>query len=151
MRHKVWVYEDGDRPVAGALRLISSWTCGAIPPPARRSIRSSTCISRCHRPHAAYAWADRPSTTQYTPNTFYSYNPSGGAITIRRQSAGLYNITWTGADAAIFDDGNVQVTAYGSGNAQCKVDSSGAENALVRCFDPSGTLVDTFYTVLMGS
>lgn len=102
-------------------------------------------------PHLAYAWADQPSTASYTPSPFYSSNPSGGAISIARLGTGRYNVAWSGADAQIFDGGDVQVTAYGGGNAQCKVEGWGSESATVRCFTPNGTLVDSFYTVLLGS
>jgi hypothetical protein len=101
--------------------------------------------------HLAYAWADQPSTASYTPSTFYSSNPSGGSITISRLATGRYNVTWTGADPYIFDGGDVQVTAYGGGAAECKVEGWGSESATIRCFMPNGTLVDSYFDVLLGS
>jgi hypothetical protein len=101
--------------------------------------------------HLAYAWANQPSSPNYTPSTFYSSNPTGGAISISRSGTGLYTVSWAGVDPQIFEGGDVQVTAYGGGNAQCKVSSWGSASANVRCFSPSGALVDAFYTVLLGS
>jgi hypothetical protein len=51
----------------------------------------------------------------------------------------------------ILQGGDAQVTAYGSGNAQCKVVSWGLASAQVRCFSPTGAPMDSFYTVLLGS
>jgi hypothetical protein len=45
----------------------------------------------------------------------------------------------------------VQVTAYESDDAQCKVSNWGVASAFVRCFYPNGALVDAKYTVLLGS
>jgi hypothetical protein len=101
--------------------------------------------------HLAYAWADQPSSASYTPSTFYSWNPAGGAINISRTGTGRYNVSWTGADPAIFDGGDVQVTAYGGGATQCKVEGGGSASATVRCFAPHGALVDSFFDVLLGS
>jgi hypothetical protein len=101
--------------------------------------------------HLAYAWADQPTAASYTPSTFYSWNPVGGAISITRLSPGRYSVAWNGVDPAIFDGGDVQVSAYGGGNAQCKVEGWGSASATVRCFNPTGALVDSFYTVLLGS
>jgi hypothetical protein len=97
----------------------------------------------------AYAWADQPSSPAYTPSTFYSWNPSGGSVSITRFGTGRYSVSWSGL--ALLDGGDVQVSAYGGGNAQCKVENWGSNTANVRCFAPGGAPVDSFYTVLYGS
>ncbi len=51
----------------------------------------------------------------------------------------------------ILNAGKVQVTAYGSGNAQCKVTGWGSTSADVLCFAPNGAPADTYNTVLLGS
>ena len=51
----------------------------------------------------------------------------------------------------LIDGGNVQVTAYGPGSAQCKVENWGSVTANVRCFRPNGTLIGAPFTVLYGS
>jgi hypothetical protein len=100
--------------------------------------------------HLGYAWANQPSTPSYTPSTFYSWNSEGGSVQITRRGTGLYTVTFNGLSADLLDGGDVQVTAYGSTNAQCKVESWGSQSVNVRCFDQS-ELVDSFYDVLLGS
>jgi len=97
----------------------------------------------------AYAWADQPTSASYTPSTFYSWNPTGGSISITRNGTGNYTAFWSGL--VLLDGGDVQVTSYGGGNAQCKVVGWGSNSANVRCFAPGGAPVDTYYTVLLGS
>ena len=102
--------------------------------------------------HLAYAWANSPLASLYTPSSPHSSNPVGGAISIRRFSVGQYTVTWTGVDGEIRVYGNVQVTAFGAGNAQCKADGSlQRDGAHVQCFAASGVFTDTEFTVLLGS
>jgi hypothetical protein len=144
------------RPCAGApsAQVPSSdgLRCG---PGVRRRVRTHHSQRGAHHllpsEHLAYAWADQPGSASYTPSTFYSSNPSGGGVSITHLGTGRYSISWAAADAQIFDGGDVQVTAYGGGNAQCKVEGWGSENATVRCFTATGVLVDSFYDVLLGS
>jgi len=44
----------------------------------------------------AYAWADNLSASSYTPSAAYSYNSSGGAITVRRTGTGLFQVVFAG-------------------------------------------------------
>jgi hypothetical protein len=60
-------------------------------------------------------------------------------------------MTWTGAGAEFLDGGDLQVTAYGGGTAQCKVEFWGSESVSVRCFTPSGVPIDSQYTVFFGT
>ncbi len=101
----------------------------------------------------AYAWADRPNTAQYEPSALYRDNSSGGTITIRRQSTGIYAATFTGLGRG----GNplarehIQVSAYFTPN-RCKVQSWGGSPDLavwVHCFTPGGARVDAYFTVLV--
>jgi hypothetical protein len=101
--------------------------------------------------HLAYAWGDSPTYSQYQAWSFVSSNPVGGAITITRYGTGNYQIWWTGVDAEIRGWGNLQVTAYGEGGAQCKVVGYGNESAAVQCFAANGVPMDTQYTVLLAS
>jgi hypothetical protein len=102
--------------------------------------------------HLAYALGDQLSAGSYSPSPVYSSNPAVGAVKITRSAAGFYRAVWTGADPEIFDYGNIQVTAYGSDAAQCKVDSNlYSEFVTVLCSTPSGTRVDSYFTVLLGS
>ena len=98
-----------------------------------------------------YAWATQPSSPSYTPSASHSYNSGGGAIQITRRAPGLYTVTFNGLGGRLLDGGNVQVTAYGSSNSQCKVENWGRESVAVRCFSPSGTLVDSYFVVMFVS
>ena len=101
--------------------------------------------------HLAYAWGDRPTALSYSPFEAYTSNPSGGTVYIARTGPGDYKVMWSGVDAEIVETGNLQVTAYGPGNAQCKAYDVGDEFAIVRCFGPNGEPVDSYYMVLLGS
>ena len=96
----------------------------------------------------AYAWANDPSSASYTPSSLYSYNPTGGDITITRSDVGFYNVVFSGYDAVGADGGNVQVSTYGGTNNTCKVSSWAAGSANVKCYDTSGDPVDEEYTIL---
>jgi hypothetical protein len=98
-------------------------------------------------PHLAYAWANSPTSASYTPSTFYSTNPNGGGINITRSGTGRYVVTWSGL--ALLDGGDVQVTAYSSGNIVCKVEGWGSQSVGVRCFNPgTNVLVDSYFDIM---
>jgi hypothetical protein len=102
--------------------------------------------------HLAYALAHIPYSSSYTPHTFYSSNPVGGAITVYRFNLGSYLIQWTGVDAEIRDFGGIQVTALGEGNAQCKVVTwINNDGAGVKCWGPDGQPRDALYDVMVHS
>jgi hypothetical protein len=104
--------------------------------------------------HLAYAIGHQPTTASYTPLPTFSSNPSGGAITITRTGVGKYRVTWAGADSEIHGLGNIQVTAWGADDVQCKVNTINGytyDFADILCFNPSGVPTDARYTVLFGS
>jgi hypothetical protein len=97
-----------------------------------------------------WAWAHDP-TGSYSPFPEYSWNSSGGAITIRNVGIGRYDVRfeglgiWNGGNG-----GNVQVNAYG-GSGYCKTqgwfsDSSGV-SVQVLCFSAGGTAANHRFTV----
>jgi len=98
-----------------------------------------------------YVWADNPKASRYTPNLMYSYNSSRKEIEINRKGAGRYKVTFIGLGGGKIAGGNVQVTAYGPGNENCKVESwiSGGPDFIVnvRCFTASGNPVDTRFSL----
>jgi hypothetical protein len=102
-------------------------------------------------PRLAYVWAEQPLTGSYSPSPSFRFNPSGGPVTITRTAPGAYTVTWQGADPQIIDGGDVQVTAYGTGNAQCKVERWTGDIVLIRCFGPTGAPMDSQFTALYGS
>ena len=104
------------------------------------------------RSSMGYVWANEPLAASYTPHRDFAYNSSGGAINISRPSTGAYIVRFAGLGGQGAGGGTVQVTAYGSGSATCKVLSweSEAGDFVVdaRCFESSGALADSQYTVL---
>jgi hypothetical protein len=124
---------------------------GCYTPAGARADAKFTLLFTPPAAHLAYALADQPAAASYTPQSVYSSNPVGGAITITRYTAGVYDIRWTGVDAEIRDFGNVQVTTMDAGGVQCKVIAGETEEVTVKCFAPNGTPVDAYYTVLLHS
>jgi hypothetical protein len=102
-------------------------------------------------PRLAYVWANQSVAGIYSPSAAYLFNPSGGPVTITRTGPGAYTVNWQGADPLILDGGDVQVTAYGVGSAQCKVSNWSVDNVSVRCFGPTGAPLDSQFTALYGS
>lgn len=93
---------------------------------------------------SAYAWASQPTSDQYPPSSSYAYTSAGSGATASRTGTGWYLMTFT--DVNLYD-GNVQVTAYGSGQEFCNVGYWWGSDVHVQCFDWAGTTVDTYYTV----
>ena len=99
-----------------------------------------------------YAWANQASSASYVPSGTYSYNISGGGVSITRFATGVYSVKFTGL-GHVAAGGNVQVTAYAGWSEACKVSSwssGGADFTVsVRCFTTSGTAADSLYTVML--
>lgn len=93
----------------------------------------------------AYVWANDEDAANYTPDDRYSYNSAGGEITITRSDVGTYAVSF--ADLDLSSGGNIQVTAYGSDTAQCRV-AGWFTTVDVLCTSPDGQPVDSRYTVL---
>jgi hypothetical protein len=96
----------------------------------------------------AFLWADQPLAASYTPNTTWQFNSSGATNTVKRSGIGSYSASLPNLGVSA---GHVQVTAYGSGSERCKVENWGpiatTQNVRVRCFDSSGSAVDTRFTL----
>jgi hypothetical protein len=94
-----------------------------------------------------YAWANDPFSASYVPSTFYQFSDfeTHDKVVINRLGVGQYAVH---DEFVNFNDGNVQVTAYGSGSEQCHVyfwnDSAGVN---VLCFNSAGALADTLFDV----
>ncbi len=84
----------------------------------------------------AYVWAGSPWSTSYIANATYSWNSTGGTNRIERISAGKYVVTLPGHTST---GGSVEVTAYGTDGAYCKVQGwvsgSAGTKVTVLCFD----------------
>lgn len=94
---------------------------------------------------SAYAWAERPESTEdYTPHTLYRYTSSGEEPMIGRGGTGRYLVTFTGVN---MNNGNVQVTPYGSGSQLCVINYWYGNNVQVQCYTYDTEPADTFFTV----
>jgi hypothetical protein len=102
-----------------------------------------------HMDEIAYAFSNDPTpAAPYIPDLNFSFNPSGGDITITRSSAGSYLVEFDGFNPGSVNDGNVQVVAHGASPARCKTISWTGDFVQVKCFDPTGVAVDTQFNVL---
>ncbi len=92
-----------------------------------------------------YAWNDvlAPVGT-VTLTKGYTYNSSGGNVTVSSPGTGVYNVTFTGLS---WDPGNVQVSGYGATATWCNVGSWGSPTVTVRCYDAAGAPANSLFTV----
>jgi hypothetical protein len=108
-------------------------------------------------PRFAYTVADQPSAASYTPIARYTYNSSGGAITITRAATGSYQVRFAGQATPDGKSEIVLITASGPGEAYCKHGApwanSGADLvATVACYTTLGTPADIAFNItLIGS
>jgi hypothetical protein len=90
----------------------------------------------------AYAWASLPTTKSYTPAGAYRFGPAKATIT--RVGTGDYKFK----TPVNFANGNVQVTAYGSGSEHCKVAYwNNVDGIRVKCYTAKGVPVNTLFDV----
>jgi hypothetical protein len=101
----------------------------------------------------AYAYADRPTSTNYSPQDRGSWNPAG-ATTVLRTGVGQYQVVFSELQRKVWDANNNglwEVNAVGSDNIYCKLASAGGSTAMfanVRCYSPAGVPADSKFTVL---
>ena len=98
-------------------------------------------------------WADQPTASIYfTTNNNYSRTSTASPISISRSGTGTYQVRLGGQARTGVSPETVIVTAYGS-TALCKASQwsgNGADMIVtVLCFTPTGTAVDSRFTVLM--
>lgn len=92
-----------------------------------------------------YAWVEQPSTVDYTVAHAWSYNSSGGAVSVHRPSVGVYQVRFVGMAGK---DGVAHARPYGTGNtAICTVGGWKITRddlvVTVFCFNASGSPADT--------
>lgn len=94
-----------------------------------------------------WVWADQPESANYTPDTDYSFNSSGGNVSISRSSAGTYTVAFPGLGSSLFS--NVLVSGY-STSGTCKVGawSTAGASISVLCFDQNGNPQDSYFTLV---
>ncbi len=94
------------------------------------------------RAPAAYVYAASSTlTTPYDP--YYSYDSTGGALIVQRQSTGRYRIDMPRQN---LDGGNVQISAYGTADSYCGVVHWGSKDGVsVKCHDLNGNPIDAAF------
>ncbi len=92
----------------------------------------------------AYAWANRPASATYTPDSNYIFN-DGQPVQISRRSLGRYRVAF-GRVAG--QGANVQVQLYGVDAGYCNVQGWDNGNADVRCYDAAGAPADRRFVIL---
>ncbi|HEY0952628.1 hypothetical protein [Nocardioides sp.] len=92
----------------------------------------------------AYAWNSSPSASADLTGNGYTYNRSGGTVSVVHNSAGSYTISFAGLN---LDGGNVVVSGYGGSPTWCTVGSWGSSSVSVRCFDAAGAPTDSYWTI----
>ena len=95
----------------------------------------------------AYALADKPTASRYAPT-----QKAGTTVDVSRQSAGIYRVRFAGM-AQSGASANAQVSARESRAMDCTLQSLQSDSrrnlvAVVQCFKPSGTRVDSRFEVL---
>jgi hypothetical protein len=86
-----------------------------------------------------------------TPNPSYSFNSSGGAISVTRQGIGNYGVTFAGLGGGL--NSNAVASAFGTGPDFCSVggwfSSNGSDVEVdVLCFNKAGNPADHSFTAL---
>lgn len=100
-----------------------------------------------------YALADQPTAAgTYVPAAATRFNSGGGTIEVTRSSVGVYSVRFAGLGRQPGQRDNVQVSAYSSVFAYCKVDvwsTNGADLVVpVFCLDLNGNPVDSRFTIM---
>jgi hypothetical protein len=93
-----------------------------------------------------YAWNNSAAADATLTNNGFTYNRSGGAVTVVHNSTGHYTITFAGLNLG---GGNVVVSGYGGGAVWCKVSSWSSSSAVVLCFDSTGAASDSLWTIAL--
>lgn len=100
----------------------------------------------------AFAWSSKAGASHRAPVKFVSN--SGRPVQIKRSGVGQYEAVFVGLGRKTTPSGgNVQVTAYGPKNQQCKVKNWRKTKldfvARVACFQPSGAPADAQFSILV--
>jgi hypothetical protein len=92
----------------------------------------------------AYAWNSSAGADANLTDSDYTYNRSGGEVTVVHNGAGDYTINFAGLDLG---GGNVVVSSYGGDATSCKVNGWGSNSVGVLCFDSAGVAADSPWTI----
>jgi len=135
-------------PVCETLRNIQGRT-GLLAAVAAVALLAAT---QLHAQAIGFVFNNNPTTPgTTTSDPAYSYNSSGGAISITRNARGNYSVTFAGLGNAL--NSNVQLTALGRGPDYCISGGWASPNgsdvqADVFCYNKAGSLADHSFNML---
>lgn len=132
---------------------VHCFSASGTPADSRFTLNYHRFAPKLHRV-GGYIWANEPTSANYVPSTGFQRNfnaeyPYGTPVqnTAGRDFLGAYSVNYPKLRATI---GTALVTAYGSGAEYCKPENwfsmNGGTRVWVRCFNASGTAVDTQFT-----
>lgn len=101
----------------------------------------------------AWLWSDQASpTATITPNPAYSYNSTGGAVTMAKLQTGIYEVNFAGLNLPANASIGLHISAY-AGNHHCINFAAGPGTNTyrwqIRCFAPDGTAKDGLFTAVI--
>jgi hypothetical protein len=118
---------------------------------ATNSLFTANYVRRSDHPgiEGGYVWAHNQSSASYTPGSTYSWNSTGGAISITHTpGSNSYAVSLGGQNLS---GGTVEVTAYGSSNSYCKVAGWGGSSINVVCFTGSGAPTESQFDLIFST
>jgi uncharacterized protein YjdB len=99
----------------------------------------------------AFALANQPSSGAYTPSLADQFASGGGAITVARQSDGVYDVTIPNSAKGAGQREVVLVSGAAATNITCQIGSWNTAGsgtvARVNCFAPTGIAADGQYSI----
>lgn len=97
-----------------------------------------------------FAWCGSAASASYAPNTSYSYNSTGGAISVTRSTTGSYAVRFAGMSMS---NAHVQAALYGNTEGAVRVlswSNSGSDLVVeVRTFDNGANLADRTFNIFV--
>jgi hypothetical protein len=121
---------------------------GLSPPPDAGSDAGADAGDQPGAHVVGYAFVLDESSPSPNAPPAYSYNASGGAVTVTRLAAGLYDVDFAGLTL----DGSVTLaSAYGTAGGLCHWASTAGSKAGVRCFNGGGQADSKFTVAVVAS
>jgi hypothetical protein len=112
-----------------------------------------TATARVHvvRDRLAYFWSDVATPVgMVVPDLDYSFNSSGGALSIQSSGLGLYSAIFAGMGGANFETEALFISGYSAPlGGFCRIQEWGSTSAALDCHAADGTLSDQRFTVAM--
>ena len=101
-----------------------------------------------------YLWAASPTSASYTPSNAYSFNGSGGPMTVTKVAGttGRYVVRFSGLSALLGTRNTVRVSGFGNDATYCKPVGARLvrDSVEVRCYRMgTGAAANTRFTVLV--